>query len=312
MGEPGRFPRTLSCAGGEPRGRKSRRRRCGKAIEAQPSCGQIVPSMRPRQSRARRASGRSHGGLGPHKRRRSQGEGGNPAHGKALTAPAGWRPVPRCRHRRLSADGIGALDRSEAPAVLWSDRAIETASVACQTRIRERSWQPGTTQEVAFTRRRSGNLAHGKAVNGTCGPASGVVVKTPKSVGRATPARIAPGGGDAARLSRVRSCRRRSFRFSGAFPPRSTGTRPSRAASRRESLPLLYQNRGLPIPHTPGALMLVISASISTRFLVPPQLQCALECGAIHSRRNRHRYNPNPSPRPPRTVFRKICAPRSN
>jgi hypothetical protein len=41
----------LSCLREEwakPRGRKSRRRHCGKAIEAQPSCGQIASSMRPR------------------------------------------------------------------------------------------------------------------------------------------------------------------------------------------------------------------------------------------------------------------------
>src|SRR5262249_28527519 len=38
-------------AGGKPRGRKSRCRHCGKAIEALPSCGQIKPS----RGRARRA-----------------------------------------------------------------------------------------------------------------------------------------------------------------------------------------------------------------------------------------------------------------
>src|SRR5713101_6564478 len=48
----------------QPRGRKSRRRHCGKAIEALPSCGPITPS----RGRAGRApdslSGRRHGGHG--------------------------------------------------------------------------------------------------------------------------------------------------------------------------------------------------------------------------------------------------------
>jgi hypothetical protein len=51
----------LSCLREEwakPRGRKSRCRHCGKAIEAQPSCGQIAPSMRPRRSCARRPAGK--------------------------------------------------------------------------------------------------------------------------------------------------------------------------------------------------------------------------------------------------------------
>jgi hypothetical protein len=54
----------LSCLREEwakPRGRKSQRRHCGKAIEAQPSCGQIASSMRTASSRARRPLGRRRG-----------------------------------------------------------------------------------------------------------------------------------------------------------------------------------------------------------------------------------------------------------
>jgi hypothetical protein len=75
MGEP-ISPRTLSCAGREPRGRKSRRRHCGKAIEAQPSSGQITPSMRPRRVASQTDSKEEDmADMGPRKEAATLGEG---------------------------------------------------------------------------------------------------------------------------------------------------------------------------------------------------------------------------------------------
>ena len=71
-----RSPRAWS-AGCKPRGRKSHRRRCDQAIEAQPSFGQIKPSERPRGSRAEQHPGRRRGGhqTAAHKRPGSSSEG---------------------------------------------------------------------------------------------------------------------------------------------------------------------------------------------------------------------------------------------
>src|SRR5712692_6908077 len=71
----------------QPRGRKSRRRHCGKAIEALPSCGQITPSRgragRVPDSLARRRRGRH----GPRKRSGATDEGTETlAYGKAVAA----------------------------------------------------------------------------------------------------------------------------------------------------------------------------------------------------------------------------------
>jgi hypothetical protein len=77
-------PALFLARGREPRGRKSRSRHCGKMIEAQPSCSQITPSMRPHRSRARRPLGRRHGGHGATQEVASLGkERKTPAYGKA-------------------------------------------------------------------------------------------------------------------------------------------------------------------------------------------------------------------------------------
>src|SRR5260370_2786 len=59
-------PGSRRLRGGKPWGRKSRRRHCGKAIEALPSCGEITPSRgragRAPDSLARRRRGR-HGSV---------------------------------------------------------------------------------------------------------------------------------------------------------------------------------------------------------------------------------------------------------
>src|SRR5579871_3498371 len=109
-------PRALFLARGrEPRGRKSRRRHCGKAIEAPAVLGPdhaIDETARVACQTAFR--GEDVVDMGSRKRRRSRGEGTETlAYRKAPGTPSRF-PAAQCSHQRLSADGIGALDRSAA------------------------------------------------------------------------------------------------------------------------------------------------------------------------------------------------------
>ncbi len=98
------------------------------------------------------------------------------AHGTAVTALAGQRPGLGCRHRSLPADGIGALDRGEAPAV----RGQIAASMGSR---RSRARRPSAGNQAAWGHARGG--AHRakarksgvrKGGHRTRGPAPGVAV----------------------------------------------------------------------------------------------------------------------------------------
>jgi hypothetical protein len=85
----------------KPRGRKSQHRHCGKAIEAQPSCGQIASSMRPRRRVLDGLQGKSCVRGTPQEPASQCEKSGNLAHAEAPRIPEPC-PAEKCSLRRCS------------------------------------------------------------------------------------------------------------------------------------------------------------------------------------------------------------------
>ncbi len=96
--------------GGKPRGRKSRRRHCGKAIEACRPAARSSHEEAARVARETASQGEDVAGMGPRKRSGATDEGTETlAYGKAVAAIRDQPPRSHCRHRVLSAADSGAV-----------------------------------------------------------------------------------------------------------------------------------------------------------------------------------------------------------